>query len=85
MSVSNTVNTSLSSATTAEAVTKSDTTEYAVPSRAVYVGGAGDLAVRMAGGGSVTFVGVPAGVTLPICVNQVLSTGTSATSILLLR
>jgi len=85
MTISSNVNTSLSSATTAEAVTKSDTTVYTVPSRAVYVGGAGDMAVRMAGGGTATFVGVPAGATLPICVDQVLSTDTTATSILLLR
>lgn len=83
--ISSNVNTSLSSATTAEEVTKSDTTVYPVPSRGIYVGGAGDVAVRMAGGGNAIFVGVPAGATLPICADMVLSTDTTATSMLLLR
>lgn len=85
MSVSSQVNTSLSSATTATAVTPSDSDQLTPPSRAVYVGGAGDLAVQMAGGGTATFVGVAAGATLPLCVDKVLATGTTATSVLLLR
>jgi hypothetical protein len=49
--------------------------------RAVYVGGAGDLAVQMLGGEIVTFVAVPAGSLLPIRVKQIRSTNTTATSI----
>lgn len=85
MSVSSTVNTSLASATTAEAITPSDTTVLTPPGRGLYVGTTGDVAVRMAGGGTATFVGVPNGAVLPICVDQVLSTGTSASDIVLLR
>ncbi len=56
--------------------------------RAVYVGGAGNLAVIMAGDegdtSAVVFVGVPAGSLLPIRVSQIRSTGTTATSIVAL-
>lgn len=54
------------------------------PARGLYVGGAGNLAVTMAGGGDVTFTGVPAGVILPIRVTHVLA-ATTATSIVALR
>lgn len=63
------------------AVTPADATEFTVETRGIWVGGAGDLAVTMVGGGNVTFVGVPAGTLLPICVTHVRSTGTTATSI----
>lgn len=66
----------------AVAVTKSDSTVFTAPTRGVYVGGTGDVAVRMwYSGNSVTFVAVPVGSVLPIAVDQVLSTGTTATSI----
>lgn len=64
----------------AAAVTKSDATVLN-ETRGIYVGGAGDVAVRMISGNSVTFVGVQAGTLLPIRVDKVLSTGTNATSI----
>lgn len=77
----------LYSATTAAAVTKSDTTVFTPPARALYVGGAGDVTVRMAANTAVnvTFTAVPAGSLLPICIDQVLSTGTDATSMTILR
>jgi hypothetical protein len=54
--------------------------------RAIYVGGAGDLAVKMiADGSTVTFKGVPAGSILPVQVNTIMATGTTATSILAFR
>jgi hypothetical protein len=62
-------------------VTKSDVTVFAQPTRALWVGGAGDVAARMLDQTTVTFVGVPAGTLLPVRVDKVLSTGTSATSI----
>lgn len=68
----------------AQAITKSDQTTYQ-ETRGLYVGGTGDVAVKMVGdGGTVTFATVPAGVILPICVTQVLSTGTTATGIIAL-
>lgn len=50
--------------------------------RAVYVGTAGDLAVRMLGGAEVTLASVPAGALLPIRVDRVRATGTTAGQIL---
>lgn len=67
------------------AVTKSDSTVFATATRYLYVGGAGNIAVLMAGDvspNSVIFTAVPVGTMLPISVTQVLSTGTTATNIL---
>jgi hypothetical protein len=63
----------------AVAVTKSDTAF--VDLVGLYVGGAGDVAVKGADGVSATFPGVPAGVILPLKIVQVLSTGTTATNL----
>ncbi len=63
------------------AVTKSDTTVFDIASRGIWVGGAGDIAVKTTDGQTVTIVGVVAGTLLPIRVTQVLETGTSATNI----
>ncbi len=69
-----------STADNAVAVTPSDSTELA-PCRALYVGGAGNVAVVMKGGASVTFTGATAGSILPIRVTKVMSTNTTATAI----
>lgn len=53
-----------------------------IPTRALYVGGAGNVTVTMAGGASVEFVGVPAGSILPIRVDRV--TAATATGIVAL-
>jgi hypothetical protein len=65
-------------------LTKSDTDELAVKSRAIYVGGAGDLNVVMASGTTVLFSAVPAGTILPIQIKQLLSTSTTATLVVAL-
>lgn len=70
--------------TAAVAVTPSDTTDLNYLTRAIYVGGGGDLTVVMANGVTVTFSAVPAGTMLPIRVNRVRTTGTSATLIVAL-
>lgn len=71
----------VASAYDARSVTKSDST--IIPTtRALYIGGTGDLAVRMASGASVTYVGVAAGI-FPIQVDQVLA-ATTATNIVAL-
>lgn len=65
------------------AVTKSDSTVIAV-CRALWVGGAGDLSLVFADGGSaVTIAGVPAGTLLPVQVTKVMD-ATTATSIVAL-
>lgn len=74
-----------SPAWTAVAVTPADSDLATMPTRGLYVGAAGNVAVVMAGGGSaVTFVGVPAGTFLPLRVDRVNSTNTTATSIVAL-
>lgn len=65
------------------AVTPSDVT--VIPAtRALYIGGAGAVAVVMLDGTTATFSAVPVGTTLNISVTKVLSTGTTATLILAL-
>lgn len=63
------------------AVTKSDTTQ--VNCKAIYVGGAGDVAVKQGtpGATAVVFTAPPVGSILPISLDQgfIMSTGTSAT------
>ena len=71
-----------SPADNAAAVTPSDSTDLAFTSRALYVGGAGNIVCTMLGGGDVTFTAVPAGMILPIRVTRVKSTSTTATSII---
>ena len=71
-----------SPAINAAAVTPSDAEPLAQPSRALYVGGDGDVSVVMMGGGTVTFSGVAAGSLLPIRVAYVRATATTATDIL---
>ncbi len=70
-----------SPADNAVAVTPSDSTDLAFTSRALYVGGAGNIVVTMAGGGDVTFTAVPAGSILPVRVTRVKATSTTATAI----
>ncbi len=67
-------------ATTAAAVTPSDAT--ALTSRAVWVGGLGDLSVRLSGAPTTTvvFTAVPAGTLLPMSVVRVMA-ATTATNI----
>lgn len=73
----------LAPARDAVAVTKSDSTTYSPPFRALWVGGAGNVAVitKASGGSAVTFVGVPAGTMLPVNAYKVMSTNTTATDI----
>ena len=66
------------------AVTASDSTDLGC-TRGIWVGGAGNLAVRGVGDtAAVTLVGVVAGTLLPIQVDRVMSTNTTATSIVAL-
>lgn len=65
-------------------VTASDAASFSVPSRALYVGSGGTLAIRMLSGDDLTLVGVPSGSFLPIRVAQVYSTGTTASAIVAL-
>lgn len=66
----------------AVAVTPSDVTVFPV-CRSLYVGTTGNLNVRMADGMTILFTAVPVGI-LSIQVDQVLSTSTTAATILAL-
>lgn len=66
----------------AVAVTPSDATIIPV-TRALYIGGTGNINVRMADEQTLVFAAVPVGI-FPIQVNQVLSTSTTATNIIAL-
>jgi hypothetical protein len=65
----------------AAAVTPNDSTDLSNDSRALYVGGAGDLSIVTVGGDTVTLSSVPAGSMLSIMVRRVRATGTTATNI----
>jgi hypothetical protein len=71
-------------AQSAVAVVPSDTTDLAFTTRAVYVGSGGHLSVRMAGQTTaIVFRNLPISL-LPIRVDRILATGTTATDIIAL-
>lgn len=63
------------------AITANDGTDLAAETRAIYVGGAGTLALVLASGDAVTFTGLTAGTLLPVRAIRVKATGTSATQL----
>lgn len=67
----------------AVAVTPSDSTTFN-QTRGLYVGVAGNVAVTMADGTTITFNALTAGVVHPLSVKQVKATGTTATNIVAL-
>lgn len=67
------------------AVTPNDGADLSFNSRALWVGGAGAISVRMVGDSAdVLLSGIPAGTLLPIRVSRVRATGTTATLIVAL-
>lgn len=69
-----------SPASEAEVITPNDTAALLVPTRALYVGGAGDVRVEMLSGDVVSFSNMQGGVFYPIRITKVLATGTTATN-----
>ena len=67
----------------AVAVTPSDSTTFN-QTRAIYIGGAGNIAVTMADGTAITFNALAVGVVHLLSVKQVKATGTTATNIVAL-
>ena len=65
----------------AVAVTPSDATIIPV-TRGLYIGGAGNVVVRLANGTQATFTAPAVGVVHELAVDKVLSTSTTATAIL---
>jgi hypothetical protein len=75
--------------TGALAITKSDDDDIEHPepetsTRAIWVGGAGNLKVDLVSGSTVTFTSVPAGTELKIQATKVYSTDTTATNMVAL-
>ena len=66
------------------AVTPSDSVALTNVTRAIWVGGAGAIAVILQNGATVTLSGVPAGTMLWLRASQVKATGTTATLIVAL-
>ncbi|WP_425041412.1 spike base protein, RCAP_Rcc01079 family [Primorskyibacter sp. S187A] len=74
-----------SPAAAAAEITPSDAQPLPNVTRAIYVGGAGDLRVTLVNGDIVTLSGAQAGMVYPLRVRQVMATGTTATAIVGLR
>lgn len=63
------------------AITPNDSTDLTVTSRAIYVGGGGDIALITKGGSTITLAGAAAGSVIPIRAVRIKATGTTATSL----
>lgn len=66
----------------AAAITPDDGVDLPQATRAVFVGGPGDLTVTLVAGGTVTLTGLAAGTWHPIRVARVHATGTTATDLI---
>lgn len=74
------------SSASAFAITPSDTVDLTYPTRAIYVGVGGNLAVIMGDDSTaITFLGVVTGGFYPIAVDRVMATNTTATNLIGLR
>ena len=62
------------------AITASDSTNLTYLTRAIYVGGAGNVVAVFPDDSTVTFTAVPAGTVLPLVVKRINSTSTTATA-----
>lgn len=62
-------------------ITPTDTTAFASPARAIYVGGAGNIALITFAGTSITFNGLLTGSILPVGAQRINSTNTTATNL----
>ena len=69
-------------ATHANAITPNDSTDITYATRALYIGGSGNVKVTMISGDVVTLTGVVAGTMLPLRVTRVWATGTTATAMI---
>lgn len=69
----------------AEAITPNDSTDLTNSTRALWIGGAGNVKVDTVGGDTVTLVGALVGTIIPIRAKRVYATGTTATNLVGLR
>lgn len=63
------------------AITASDTIDLTESIRALYVGGSGDVSVRMLSGETLVLRNVPGGSLLPLRITRVFATATTATDL----
>lgn len=63
-------------------ITPSDSVDLSEDVGAIYIGGAGDVSLVTVRGTTLTFTGLPAGITLPWKARRVLATGTTATNLI---
>lgn len=63
-------------------ITPNDTTNLVKETRAIYVGGAGNLKVETVAGSILVFTSVSAGTVYPLRIRKVFSTGTTASNLL---
>lgn len=63
------------------AITPSDGADLADVTRALYVGGSGNVALTLLSGATLTFTGVAGGTLLPLRAKAVKATGTTATNL----
>jgi hypothetical protein len=68
----------------AAAVTPSDSADLTNVTRAIYVGGAGNIVLVTQGGETVTLTGLLVGVVYRVCASRIKSTSTTATNIVAL-
>lgn len=66
-------------------ITPSDATALPYATRAIYVGGAGNLRLTLVGGDTITLQAVAAGMIYPLRASHVRATGTTATALVGLR
>lgn len=63
-------------------ITGNDTTDLVDgPCAAIYVTGAGNVNINLAGGGTAVLTGLTAGQIVPVCASRILATSTTATGI----
>jgi hypothetical protein len=65
-------------------VTPSDSSDFTVPARALYIGGEGDVKIKDLKGNTRTFAGLSSGTILDVQCTKVFSTDTTATDIVAL-
>jgi hypothetical protein len=64
------------------AITPNDGVDLAIPTRAIYIGGAGNIRVMTEEGHDVVFTAIAVGIVHPLRVTRVFATNTTATLIL---
>lgn len=68
----------------ADEIVPHDTNELPINTKAIYVGGTGNITMKTPAGNTVVFATIPAGTILPVKANIVLATGTTATTLVAL-